>query len=220
MAIWTLAVNNGSGLTGNLGEIVAIGLDQSAIQAVSADAHPQISDGNSSWNDDVEPGWWLRARTSLHAYTLSSSPPLSALDTLKQAIRELDAQLTQWAVDVERLSPSYRAWQRDFGHDALASARECAYLICTDTSFSITDRTSWCNTMRAGASDGQSGRIDSAESFYSLFTTKGTFPDAHSCWVNPAQPTTPLALNALHTVTGTIPTRILDNLSWVDALTS
>ena len=220
MAIWTLAVNNGAGLTGNLGQIVAMGLDQSAVNAISADAHPQVIDTSGDWNDNAEPGWWLTARSSLHGYTLAPAAPASALDTLKQAIRQLDAQLTQWAIDVERLSPPHRAWQRDFGHDALAAAHECAYLVCTDTSISIANRTSWCNTMRAGASDGSSGRIDSAESFYTQFTVRRTFPDEHRCWVNPAQPTTPLALNALHQVTGTIPTGALDNGAWIDDVTA
>lgn len=220
MAIWTLAVNNGAGMAGNLGQIIAMGLDQAAVESISADVHPQINDTGAGWTDNAEPGWWLTARTSLTRYTLATSPPLSALDALKVAIRALDAQLTAWALDVERLSPPHRAWQRDFGHDALASAHECAYLICTDTNITLADRTSWCNTMRAGASDGGSGRIDSAESFYALFTTRGTFPDAHSCWVNPANPTTPLALNALHTVTGTVPTGALDNDNWIDGISA
>ena len=219
MALWTLAVKNGAGLTGNLGEILALGTDQSAIQAITADAYPQLNDTSGDWDDDVQPGWWLTARGSLHGFTLSATRPLSDLETLKREIILLDTQLSEWAIDVERLSPPHRAWQRDFGHDALASGHECSYLICRDTSITIANRTTWCGTMRAGASDGSTGRIASAEQFYALFTTRATFGDAHQCWVDPADPSTPLALNALHTVTGTIPAMALDNLDWVEALT-
>lgn len=222
MTVWRYAVSHLRGETGNNGQIVAMApsSDEARINAIPADAHAYLDDGASGWNVDAEPGWWISDHTSQSNYILSAAPPLSDIENLRFTIRRLLEHLSTWRVDLHDLAPHHRAWQVDFGDDALTACEECAYLICNDTNISIANRQTWCDTTIAGASDGQSGRIDSVLSFYALMTSRQTFPDAHACWVDPSDPSTPLALNALHTVTGSIPLGALSTNDWIDDITA
>lgn len=236
MAIWTLAIKNGAGLTGNLGQIVAMGTDATAIQAVTADAHPQINDAVGDWNNDAEPGWWLTAWTSLHAFTLSAARPMTDLQRKIRSIHLLHEQLLTWDTQVIAAAPGHPDWQRQFGRDALASAHGYCYLVAHDASVNATQFIAWADGMRAGASDGQGGVITDAASFYLGYTDPGHFRDSYSerddpddltsapayyAWRTVAAPTTALALNALDKRTGTIPagTVIGPGATWPDDLT-
>ena len=219
MPNWTLAIQNANGLTGSLGQIIALDTDNAKIRSITADSYSRIDDTATGWDNEVEPGWWLTARSSRNNYTLLASPPATQVDTLKFTLRKLQNQLLEWEAEATNLAPYHRAWQRDFAHDGLASGHECAYIISNDTSIAIADRIAWAETMMGGASDGQGGRIASASQFYALFTTQQAFPDGYACWVDPSDPTTPLLLNALHMVTGTIPAGALDT-DWIENITS
>ena len=195
----------------------------------------------AGYNGNCEPGWYRTPTGVQIARPMTTNA--AALQGMIDAYEKLRNQTLEWDADVAFHGPGHPDWQRVFAHDTLASSLGHNYLVMNDTSISIADRTTYCQTLLAGASDGQGGRVDSALSYYAGFTTTGfniprDFRDLYVeragsavpptgttrfyAWCDPASPSTALTLGALHMIEGTIPTgTVLGNGStWFRSLTS
>ena len=231
MTAWHLGIDAVSGTALPSGRIARMNRDQSAITApYTGNRLSQIDDQAAGWDDDCVPGWYFY-NSGVH-----EDPPNNSVEAMKAAFRLLHQQLIEWAVDIDSFSPGHPDWQRQFGHDALASAHGMAYNVAHDhANITVANRTSWANTMRLGASDGSSGVVDSALKFYALFTIPANFRDNYPertpdpttgvptfyGWVDPTSPTTALALNALASKAGAIPigTILGPGADWIDRIT-
>ena len=226
------AIDSDFTLAATYGEIVGIALSLQGLrdQGFAAGTYTgnrlsTIEHTDSGWNADCEPGWYRTPNGVQIARPLTAAD--RALETLRNETTLLHRQLLAWDEDVTIHGPGHPDWQRAFAHDALASAHGHVYLTVNDTGISVADRTTYVQTMILGASDGGGGLINSAQSFYSAFTTYGLFrtsyTDAsHWGWVDPATPGTALALNALNEKSGTIPpgTILGHGAEWIESIAS
>ena len=195
----------------------------------------------SGFDANCERGWY-RTPNGVQAARPMTAAAL-AIEEMIIALENLHRQLLEWDDDVTFHGPGHPDWQRSFAHDALASCHGHNYLVMTNTSHSVADRTTYCETLLAGASNGQGGRIASALQYYSGFTNPGfntprPFSDLYAeragtdnpptgtsifyAWCDPATPGTALTLGALHSVQGTIPagTVLGHGATWHRALTA
>ena len=178
-----------------------------------------IEHDDAGFNSSCEPGWY---RTPDGVQLAAPATAAQAeIDGMIAAGIATHSQLLVWDGDVTNHGPGHPDWQRVFAHDALASQHGHLYLTLNDTSISVADRTTYCQTVLAGASDGQGGRIDSAVSYYSGFTVPRVYRDLYAeragsdsppsgttrfySWVDPSDPSTALTLGALNMVEGAIP---------------
>ena len=190
----------------------------------------------AGWNSDCERGWY-RTPNGVQAMRPMTTAQ-AAVQGLIAATITLHQQLITWDADVAYYAPGHPDWQRVFAHDALASCHGHVYLTATDTSRSAADRTTYCETLLAGASDGQGGRIASALQYYAGFTVPSVFRTGYPeragsdspptgttrfyAWADPDTPGTALTLGALHTQEGTIPagTILGPGASWHNSITA
>ena len=233
-------------LTAGYGVIVGMALSLQGLRAQGFTSSPYtgnrlstIETSDAGWSDDCEPGWY-RIPTGVQIIRPATAAQL-ALTGMKDIAGTLHEQLLQWDLDVAYYGPGHPDWQRSFAHDALSSKHGHAYLTLHDTSISVADRTTYCETALAGASDGQGGRVNSALSYYAGFTVPANFRDVYPeragsdnpptgttrfySWVDPDDPSTALALGpgmTLNMVEGTIPsgTIIGRGANWHDSLTA
>ena len=195
----------------------------------------------AGYNSNCERGWYRTPTGVQIARPLTASA--AALEGMIVALERLHQQLLSWAADIILHAPGHPDWQREFASDALSACHGHNYLVMTDTSRSVADRTTYCETLLAGASDGQSGRIASAQQYYVGFTQPGfntprPFRDLYPeragsdnpptgttrfyAWSDPDDPGTALTLGALHMIEGTIPqgTILGPGATWHRSLTA
>ena len=195
-----------------------------------------IEHTDAGYNPDCEPGWYRTPNGVQVARPMNTAAV--ALQRMIDTLETLHNQLLLWDQDVTLHAPGHPDWQRVFAHDALATCHGHNYLVLTDTSISVADRTTYCNTLIAGASDGQGGRIASAEQYYAGFTVPRVFRDGYPeragsdnpptgttrfyAWCDPDTPGTALTLGALHMVEGTIPpgTVLGPGATWMRSITA
>ena len=195
-----------------------------------------IDHTDAGYNTSCEPGWYRTPDGVQITRPLTTAG--AALAGMIEALRELHQQLLTWDEEIAYHGPGYPDWQRTFAHDALATCHGHNYLVMTDTSRTVADRTTYCETLLAGASDGQGGRIASALQYYAGFTVPRVFragyperagteePPAGTtrfyAWADPDDPSTALTLGALHMIEGTIPagTVLGHGATWHQSLTA
>ena len=246
MATFYLALDPaGTGFTyaSGYGRIVGMALSQAALRAQGFTANPYrgnrlstIEHDDSGFDAGCEPGWYRTPNG------VQIAPPATtaqaALNGMIAAGGAIHSQLLTWDSDVTFHGPGHPDWQRTFAHDALATCHGFLYLVLNDTSISVADRTTTCETLLAGASDGQGGRIASALQYYAGFTVPRVFrelyperagsnnpPDGTTIfygWTDPSDPGTPLTLGSLHSIEGTIPagTVLGHGATWHQGLTA
>ena len=184
-----------------------------------------IDTSSAGWDSGCQPGWYKTTNGVQLARPMTNAA--QALETMRNKGRAAHAQLLRWDHDVTFHGPGHADWQRAFAHDALASAHGHVYLTLHDTSISVADRSTYLDTLILGASDGSGGLINSAESFYAVFTTYGLYRSSYAdtsywAWVDPATPGTALTLNALNGNSGTIPsgTVLGYGATWINDITA
>ena len=195
-----------------------------------------IEHDDAGYNSDCERGWY---RTPDGVQIARPQTTAAAeIQGLIAASETIHQQLLTWDGDVTFHGPGHPDWQRTFAHDALATCHGFLYLVANDTSISVADRTTTCETLLAGASDGQGGRIASALQYYAGFTVPRVFRDLYPeragsdnppsgttrfyGWVDPSDPGTALTLGALHMVEGAIPAGIVlgHGADWHSSITA
>ena len=237
------AIDSDFTLAANYGRIVGMALSVRALrdQGFASGTYrgnrlSTIEHDAAGYDSGCEPGWY-RTPTGVQLARPATTAQ-AALDAMIDAGGRLHQQLLEWDVDVTFHGPGHPDWQRTFAHDALATCHGHTYLVLTDTSISVADRTTYCETLLAGASDGQSGRIASALQYYAGFTVPRVFRNLYPeraggenppsgttrfyAWCDPATPGTALTLGTLHMIEGTIPagTVLGHGATWHSSITA
>ena len=244
------AVNADFTLAADYGHIVGMALSLNGLREQGFHSSTYVGNRLSTidtttagWSDDCEPGWY-RTPTGVQIIRPATASQ-TALAGMVNAAGTLHEQLLQWDLDVAFYGPGHPDWQRAFAHDALSSCHGHVYLTLHDTSNSVADRTTYCETLLAGASDGQSGRVASALQYYQGFgqpgfnvpaSFSGMYPERAQAasedpptgttifyaWAGIGAPSTALTLGNLNSVQGTIPpgTVIGRGATWHDSITA
>lgn len=177
MATIHLAIDAEAGLTLPAGQIVGLSDSLQGLRDAGFSNSPYngnrrttIDDAASGWNSDVVPGWMLRSRTSATVYELGPNVAISDLEDMRNAIRDLQAQVIAWSRELnDRAVGQPRAKVRQ-GHDRLYSGLCATYLNCRNTTYSAANRKAYANLMRFGALD-----ITKVDDFYTEDT--GSFAE-------------------------------------------
>ena len=220
------AIDSDFTLGATYGRIVGMAMSVAGLRAQGFSQNPYagnrlstIEHDAAGFNSNCEPGWYRTPNGVQIARPLTAAG--AEIVRMSDMADMLHNQLITWDADVAFYGPGKPDWQRQFAHDTLASCHGHNYLVLTDTNISVASRITYCETLLAGASDGQGGRIATAIQYYLGFTVPRVFRTAYPerggtnnppsgttiyyAWSDPATPGTALDLDHLHAIERAIP---------------
>ena len=229
MATIYLAIDNADGLTLPAGEIVGMSDSEQGLRDAGFAASTYtgnrlttVDDTAAGWNADAVPGWYLTSRTNVNNYAIGPAVPPTDIQDLQNAIRAFQAQVVQWSHELNLKSIGQPQAKVAQGHARLYSALGAMYLICRNTTNSLTDRKAYATLMRRGAAD-----IQKPDDFYTEDTPSYDEPRRgdnlatwHS-WVDISlNPVAQVNLADSVGVTGNIPVGVSFLSDWASTITA